>query len=135
MGPSFCLGATHSLPVHVATQQQHKHGSPGAGAASAVAEAAGAMHIPLPTPGAAAQPAARVHSPQQAPPQPVKQEHVHRAGMQQRWLGEAFGSGNGGAPHSPLTSVRLDGLELPALSLSCSLPSELFDPSCFDFIG
>ena len=127
MGPSFCLA-----PAPAGAQPLAKRG----------AEGAQGLHVPLPTPVAAAQPPARVHSPQQqqdaSPQQPPA--------AQQQW--PAFGAralspaaavtAAAAAPSNPLLTMeahpRLDAFDLPTLSAG-SLPAELFDPSCLDFLS
>ena len=125
LGPASCLGGP--LPAtQPLTKRQLARQQAAAEAAAAAAAAAASMHLsmPLPTPVVVQQTAARVHSPQQL----LSSHHQLTSGQ---WGGDtAF---DASVPAGGGLS-GLDNLEMPALSLACSLPSQLFDPATLDLL-
>lgn len=130
MGPSFCL-AHNSQPAAAQAQPLGKRPAEHAGHG---------LHMPLPTPVAAAQQPARVHSPQQqdaSPQQPsAAQQQWPTFGSRQVSPAAALAAAH--APSNQLLAMevhpRMDGFDLPTLSAG-SLPHELFDASCLDFLS
>lgn len=130
LGPASCLGGP--LPAaQPLTKRQLARQQAAAEVAAAAAVAAASMHLsmPLPTPVVVQQTAARVHSPQtDLRAQLLTAQAQLSAGQ---WGGDT--SFDAGVPAGGGLS-GLDNMEMPALSLACSLPSQLFDPNTLDLL-
>ncbi len=129
LGPASCLGG-HAPAAQPLTKRQLARQQAAAEAAVAAACAAASMHLsmPLPTPVVVQQTAARVHSPQQL----LTSQHQLTSGQ---WGGDTAFDGGVTAGGGLCGLDNLGGnMDIPALSLACSLPSQLFDSNTLELL-